>query len=220
MRVIGDVHGKFSRYKTLIRNVPVSRQVGDMGVGFRNRLGDYTANPPYDSMKRHGDHRFIRGNHDNPGVCSGMELFIKDGTYDADLGVFFVGGALSVDVQYRTENFDWWRGEELTYDEFQHVIDLYEDIKPRIMITHDAPEDVVQRLFHGHIKFNYPSITRQAFNVMWAIHKPELWFFGHWHKRRDRVVEGSRFVCLAELDWCDVNLNTLELTFNPNPVDL
>jgi len=220
MRFIGDVHGKFSAYKRLIRNVPVSRQVGDMGVGFRNRLGEPTANPPRDSMKRYGDHRFIRGNHDNPGACAGMELHIRDGVFDETNNIFYVGGAKSIDVQYRTEDYDWWRGEELTYAEFQPIIDEYERIKPRVMVTHDAPEDVVKRLFHDHMKFDYPSITRQAFDIMLGLHQPELWVFGHWHKRRDWVVQTTRFVCLAELDWMDVDMNSLDITFNPKPDDM
>ena len=220
MRFIGDVHGKFSRYKDLIRGVPASRQVGDMGVGFRNRMGEPMANPPYTTMKREGDHRFIRGNHDNPSVCSGMELYVPDGYFDPENHIFYVGGAASVDREYRTEDFDWWRNEELSYAEFQTIIDKYEAAKPRVMVSHDAPEDVVQRLFHGHIKFNHPSITRQALNIMWGIHQPELWVFGHWHKRRDWPVGDTRFVCLTELDYVDVDMNTLEMTFNPNPIDL
>lgn len=35
MRFIGDVHGKFKSYKTLIKDIPMSIQVGDMGVGFK-----------------------------------------------------------------------------------------------------------------------------------------------------------------------------------------
>ena len=220
MRFIGDVHGKFSGYKNLIRGVPASRQVGDMGVGFRNHRGEATANPPHDSMKRHGDHRFIRGNHDNPGACRGMELWIPDGTFEESINTFFVGGAASVDRQWRTENYDWWADEELSYAAFQTIIDEYEKIKPRIMVTHDAPDDVVRRLFHGHVKFDYPSITRQALNVMWGIHQPELWFFGHYHKRRDWTVENTRFICLTELDWADVDMDNLTVDFNPNPRDL
>lgn len=217
MRFIGDVHGKFTRYKTLIKQVNRSVVVGDMGVGFRNRLGEFTANPPRDSMKRYGDHRFIRGNHDNPGVCLGMELFIRDGTFDEQNSIFYVGGAASIDRDYRTENYDWWAAEELTYTEFMPIIDAYEFFKPRVVVTHDGPESIVQQLFAGHYKFGHPSITRQAFDSMFAIHQPELWVHGHWHKRRDSVIGGTRFLVLAELDWVDVDINTLNLTFNPTP---
>ena len=42
VRIIGDVHGKFRRYREIIRGVPFSIQAGDMGVGFRRQHADFT----------------------------------------------------------------------------------------------------------------------------------------------------------------------------------
>jgi hypothetical protein len=70
-------------------------------------------------------------------------------------------------------------------------------------------------MFGGHYKFDDPSITRQALNIMFEIHKPDFWFFGHWHDRRNWSIDGTRFVCLAELDWCDFDDETGEMTFRP-----
>jgi hypothetical protein len=51
MRLIGDIHGKFSQYKRIIKDCQASIQVGDMGVGFRSwPHGQPSANPPYDAM--------------------------------------------------------------------------------------------------------------------------------------------------------------------------
>ena len=78
IKFIGDVHGKYGRYETILKNSDLPTiQVGDMGVGFFHRDYEGTlrpfANPPYDKMVA-GNHRFIRGNHDNPYVCRPRKL--------------------------------------------------------------------------------------------------------------------------------------------------
>ncbi len=177
-----------------------------MGVGFFNpKTEDPIENPPYDSMVK-GGHRFIRGNHDNPGVCKNHTQWIPDGTYDNKHGMFFVGGALSIDAEFRLEHFSWWRNEECSYDSFQNFISLYSFEKPKIMVTHDCPENVASYLFKGGRTPEFPSITRQALQIMLDIHKPKLWIFGHWHEHRNQVIDGCRFICLSELQHIDLEI--------------
>lgn len=208
-RLIGDVHGKYKQYSRIISECKSSIQVGDMGVGFR-RVGSAFdgqpyANPPYDKMVA-GDHRFIRGNHDNPNVCDAHTQYIPDGTIES--GVMFIGGALSVDREYRTEGYDWWADEELSAVELHQMVDLYQLMKPHTMITHECPESVaeVMMALSGRRKLDFPSRTRQAFQSMFEIHQPARWCFGHWHMSFDGVIDGTRFVCLAELEWKDIDL--------------
>lgn len=203
IRFIGDVHGKFRRYRDLIRDVQNSIQVGDFGVGFRKTYEHPASAAPHDSMSR-GNHRFIRGNHDNPGVCRGHKFWIPDGSVEGDM--MFCGGALSIDRSMRTTGLDWWEDEELSYAQFQEVIDTFVTQKPRIMVTHDCPEVVATEMFRGHYKFNDPSITRQAFDMMFQEHQPEVWLFGHWHDRRDWKINGTRFICLEELGTIDLEV--------------
>ena len=35
---IGDVHGKYNRYRDIIRDCENTIQVGDMGIGFRHPI--------------------------------------------------------------------------------------------------------------------------------------------------------------------------------------
>jgi hypothetical protein len=39
---------------------------------------------------------------------------------------------------------------------------------------------------------------------MWNFYKPETWIFGHWHLSFDKVISGTRFICLNELDAIDL----------------
>lgn len=203
---IGDVHGKYDRYKSIIKEHPNTIQVGDMGVGFfkRNYEGELIpyANPPYDRMVE-SNARFIRGNHDNPSVCKRHTQWIRDGHLEGS--TMFIGGGLSIDRDYRVLNETYWEDEELNYGELNRLVDKYLEVKPRVMVTHDCPETVAQHLFNM-MKLNDPSRTRQAFESMWEQHKPELWIFGHWHDYRNTEVMGTRFICLAELQTLEIDI--------------
>lgn len=213
MRLIGDVHGKYDRYKRIIQNGPPgSIQVGDMGVGFRRtrgfREGEFMQNPPHYAMKI-GHHRFIRGNHDNPAECRKHSQWIEDGEILSD--IMFVGGAISIDKEFRVPDYSWWEGEELSITELNAMVDVYLAAKPRVMITHDCPREVGEALLAvipGASGMKLESRTAQAFQAMWSAHSPDLWVFGHWHHSFDHVLhggreKGTRFVCLNELEYRD-----------------
>ena len=126
-------------------------------------------------------------------------------------GVMFVGGALSIDKQFRQEGFSWWPDEELSVGELMLLTDRYIGERPRAMITHECPEDIAlfeMARLSGSTKLDprFASRTRQAFQSMWSAHSPELWVFGHWHRSFDQVCNGTRFICLAELEPLDIEL--------------
>lgn len=211
-RFIGDVHGKYGPYKKIIAQRAGTIQVGDMGVGFRRiggyRDGEWAQNPPHYAMLA-GNHRFIRGNHDNPERCRAHSQFIPDGTVDK--GVMFVGGGVSVDRAMRIEGYSWWKDEELSQKEADQMMTVFEYEKPRVMVTHDCPESVALELARLSMRVNkldpqHSSINRQLFEAMWQKSPPQLWIFGHWHYSFDQVVNGTRFICLAELEYRDLDI--------------
>jgi hypothetical protein len=173
----------------------------------------FSRNPPHYAMAR-GDHRFIRGNHDNPEECRKHSQWIADGHFEN--GKMFVGGAVSVDRALRFEGFDWWPDEELSPPELKRLVDFYIANKPRMMVTHDCPEEVAGIVLSrfpvlGPAKKEMPSCTRLALQEMWSAHAPELWIFGHYHVSFDHVLRGgretgTRFVCLAELEYRDIEI--------------
>ncbi len=189
MRYIGDVHGKMGEYLHIIDGCTESVQVGDFGAGFVTLPALGPA------------HRFIRGNHDSPAVCRQHPNWIQDGTHEN--GVFFVGGAKSIDRAYRIEGISWWPDEELSYAELTGIVDEYAKWQPEVMVTHDCPEVIANALFGG-FKINVDSITRQALDVALNAHAPKTWIFGHWHMNVDRVINGTRFICLGELSFIDL----------------
>lgn len=201
MLFIGDVHGKFRAYREIIRDVPASIQVGDMGVGFINPATDRpTENPPYDAMVQ-GNHRFIRGNHDNPGVCRKHSQWIKDGAVEGD--IMFIGGAYSIDKDYRTPNYTWWADEELSDDEFDLMVPIALAAQPKIMVTHDCPTEVCAQMYASHHRFD-DSRTEIGLQKVFEAHQPDLWIYGHHHISFDQIINGTRFICLPELATIEV----------------
>lgn len=209
MRFIGDIHGKWLEYLNVIHDPknPCSEsvQIGDFGLGFQQRQEhvDYVFG---EMNKENHNHRFIRGNHDSPAECKANQNWIPDGL--TENGMMFVGGAHSIDQAHRVPGVSWWEDEELSYQELGEMIAKYEEYKPDVMVTHDAPDVIARHLFPYYRK-NDPmcnSRTRNAFETMFTIHKPKLWIFGHWHESINTNILGTDFVCLAELEFMDVEL--------------
>lgn len=217
-RIVGDIHGNFNEYsfynlgvgRTRHMGDPVpperSIQVGDFGIGFYT---PYWHESVRDWMNANKGHRFIRGNHDDPAMCKTMPGYIEDGTIEGD--VMYVGGAWSIDKEWRTPGIDWWPDEELSYEELDKLVTKFGQVKPRVMITHDCPTEVAWEMFLSKglgLGDNKQIKTRtgEAFQAMFDIHKPELWVYGHWHNTRRTNIKGTEFQCLGELDFIDVEL--------------
>ena len=208
-RYIGDVHAKWDQYKRIIEEVPYgvpSVQVGDFGVGFVEPDNSYTMPPLPLPTAQTSQHRFIRGNHDNLAVCQELGFFIDDGTIED--GVMYVGGALSIDRHVRKEGLNWWANEELSIEELSAIVDLYLLREPHTVVTHDCPDAIIMQIADEHPYFSlqkrFKSRTGQALQTMWDFHKPDLWIFGHYHVSIDRVIGGTRFRCLDELEYMDI----------------
>lgn len=202
MKFIGDVHGKFSQYERIIREHSGTIQVGDMGVGFRRwPHGEWQTNPPYDKMVK-AEAWFIRGNHDNPFICQQHSRCIKDGdvhTTQKGNKIMFIGGGLSIDKAYRIEDYSWWPEEELTYEQMCEIAEKYLAEKPDVMVTHECPSVHVDRIHESHHRLDN-SRTTQFFQSLWAQHQPKLWIHGHHHISTESDINGTKFVCLAELE--------------------
>lgn len=220
VKLIGDIHGKFMTYMNLVEGVYESSgggpkagqsiQIGDFGLGFG---GEVDVRVP-EWLNNHLEHRFIRGNHDNPDFVKTIPNWIQDGTYDSYNGVFYLGGAWSIDRHYRTPGVDWWFDEEVSYEKLEVLAEQFSVLKPKIVVTHDAPTWVAYEMFLKQQTNPYHVKTRtgEALQEMFDSWKPEYWCFGHWHKTKVENIDGTTFVCLGELAWMEMDLDTCEIT--------
>jgi hypothetical protein len=91
-----------------------------------------------------------------------------------------LGGAYSIDKEYRTEGRSWWRQELLTQ---RQVYAAMERGPVDVLLTHDAPEGVcpiVTPLYKGD---DESKGNRLAVTVVMEAVKPRLLVHGHYHHR-------------------------------------
>lgn len=204
LRVIGDCHGKFQRYENIISTCDKSIQVGDFGIGFPgSKSPNIAAFSP--SLTQH---RFIRGNHDNPSVCQKHPWYLGDFGFIPEYKICFISGAYSIDQQFRTPGLDWWPDEELKFHRkwIQKEIEKYY-LQAEIIITHDCPDSISNILFPYKLKIK--SNTSDFFDHLWNLKrdiKPKYWIFGHWHDSKNVFIEGTNFICLTELEYFDLKI--------------
>ena len=140
----------------------------------------------------------IYGNHDNPPELKTHRHCLGDFGLGFNGGIefFFVSGAFSIDRAWRMEGFDWFKEEELNTAQMNDCIELYSTLRPPdVVLSHEAPYFLIQYLW------GYPSNnTSLLLDALFRIHKPKVWVFGHHHKSIDLTIEGTRFVCLNELE--------------------
>jgi len=191
MIIIGDVHGKVHAYQNIIKKYNESICVGDFG--FKNEWDWHSRNV-------YGSHDINMGNHDYIPYLNTHHASTGNWNYYPTSGIFTVRGAWSIDRVYRTEGIDWFDNEELSYPEGLVVFDKYREIRPKIVVSHDCPHSIRHSFFGITDKSNTSNLLQALFEE----HQPELWIFGHYHKSRDSIIKGTRFICLEELQTFEI----------------
>lgn len=145
--------------------------------------------------------KIIGGNHDNMDKIIHTPHYLGDYGFTTLNGIsfFFYRGAYSIDRQYRTIGIDYWANEENNIETFMKARELYRDIKPDIVLTHDAPESIVYQMLSPNQRM-YQNITNWALQELFNIHQPKRWFFGHHHQSKTIQYGDTKFICLNELE--------------------
>ena len=203
---LGDIHTDWSLVDKLIEQFPREKfpdmalyQIGDFGIGLpghRATPGNiYVPDPELKPRESYDDRfGFIRGNHDSPILAATHPNYLGDFGTDPRTGIFFVSGARSNDKQERIEGRDWWEAEELSMRQCTAALDAYMQARPKIVISHDAPPEIVARVKSHHV--DDKSRTQQLLGALLENHRPRLWIFGHHHKAWQETIRDTTFVCL------------------------
>jgi hypothetical protein len=221
LRVIGDVHGQIDRdnlftrdarpYLELISEASYSIQLGDMGDG-----------ETYDQLISSVDaarHRFLPGNHDNYDRLPPHSLGDFGSVCWGGVDFFFVRGAETTEretlVQLGREVGKrlWFEEEELTNEQMREAERQYLRALPRIVLSHEAPANVA-RLAWQHARRLSPPNSRAGFCPsrtagflarLLEQHQPRLWLFAHHHHDWRHREGETRFVCVGELSYVDID---------------
>ena len=188
--IIGDVHGKYQDYLNIVKNHEYTIQLGDYGF-------------KYESLKDvdHTKHLIIGGNHDNMDKIINTTHYLGDYGYTELNGInfFWYRGAYSIDRQYRTIGINYWSNEENNIETFIKARELYREVKPDLVLTHDCPESIVYQMLSPNHRI-YQNITNWALGEFFNIHQPKRWFFGHHHQSKTIQYGNTKFICLDELE--------------------
>lgn len=191
----GDCHGHYNRMIKIGRKHRPLIFLGD--IGFK-----YGFLKQYDSSETY----LLGGNHDNYDEIIHLPQFLGHSGRKEIAGIdfFFVRGAYSTDKEFRVNRITWWQEEELNYTQCSDCIIQYYLEKPDIVLAHDFPSDIIPILFNPNPRFP-PSNTQKLLQNLMEIHQPKLYIGGHWHTSRDQMINGTRFICLNELEVFELN---------------
>ena len=207
MLIVGDVHGKVNQFLDIVadyrsKSSELIIQLGDLGF---QKQWDEVIQYCFDTNET--NLRIIPGNHDDYNRysinfsnnemqwCRTEPLLVEDVWDEEYMNCFSVRGANSIDKHLRKLGVDWFPEEELTYTQLGKAVDDFIVSQPKYMFSHTCPSSVKKQLFN----YDESSRTEQALQVMFELHQPEIHFFGHFHRSVDKVINGTRFICLAEL---------------------
>ena len=198
---IGDVHGSIQNYLRLLAALPSGSRsiaVGDLYIG----------RPGILLPELKPVHKFIRGNHDSPQMCREHANFLGEHGFLEEDNLFYLGGGRSANWRVVQNSCYFYKDEELSEAELARAITIYKESCPRIVVSHEAPCDAARKVLEG-LHGNYYSAKRDAIEhsrtslalqQMLDAHQPEVWFFGHFHVRRELIIGRTLFRCLAELE--------------------
>ncbi len=220
MRVlfVGDVHANSNFIKRVYAHAEDQAaeaivQVGDFGWWPRNPQGkNFIAGVSKLATETDIPLIFVDGNHEDHDQLphDADELVeLKPGLYYLPRGVVIplgdarvlgIGGAVSVDKQWRTEHVDWFRDEVPNFSQFHRALTAEGPID--VIVAHDLPTGMELDLTFP-VDDNTAAYCQSHRDGMLEIlqeHQPVLWVGGHYHQRVSQEVEGTRVECLAHED--------------------
>lgn len=172
---------------------------------------DWLAQRPYQIL-------FVDGNHDNHAFWNAQPvevwnggminrlpdapnvIHLRRGEYYTIAGKTFwaMGGASSIDREYRIEGYSWWPQELLSLQEMEHGLQTLETHGNQVdyILTHTLPRVLIP-IYFGRYSFreNDP-VSGYLDEVYRRVKGLKQWYCGHMHA--DIAKEGYRLTVLYE----------------------
>lgn len=144
--ILGDIHGDteyldYALDAAKIAGAEMMIQLGDFGFDFSSR---FLSALKFVTDKHQIPLMALRGNHDDPSWFKqyyrmNYVSLIPDGTF-VTIGnkrVAFLGGAVSIDRDFRKEHFSWWKDERVNPNIVRNW--AWEDQKADVLLSHESP---------------------------------------------------------------------------------
>lgn len=231
--VSGDIHGDFD---DLVNKMCVQYEMrntllivaGDCGFGFedKNYYGSIARRNARIMNKANNWILFVRGNHDNPdyfdGVAFKHKRFIAIPDYSVvkacEHSILCIGGAISVDRQYRRDEPNcYWASEPPIFDE-QLLTQITSANRIDTVVTHTAPSFCELQSKSGLIIWSLGDDTlledvdneRSTMDKIYKKlrsdgHPISHWYYGHFHQSWHSEIEGVLFKMLDIMEFAEMN---------------
>jgi len=186
---IGDVH---QNYKFLYNSIDQNKSsslilcVGDIELG----------QPSCPNLKKlPKKFKFLQGNHDSIEECNKYSNFLGRFGYIRKYDLFYIGGAMTPPHPRWVAGYNWWDTEELTLREMKEAADLYNKIKPSLLVTHDCNESIARLLLP---EIEHISNTQRLIENLKLNHQPKYHVFGHWHTSFKQKINNTFCTCVPK----------------------
>jgi Icc-related predicted phosphoesterase len=220
--VLGDTHGREEAIAVAVRHAKMEGcqqivQVGDFGNWPHvPDGGEFLAYAEKVCAENDVMFWWLDGNHENH---DRLEVLVDEHGRDKPIelsphvhylprscrwkweGVTFMalGGAYSIDQQWRTPHISWWSGETITASDVERAA---VGDRPDVMLTHDAPLGVTpwaEAATRDRKKDLWPEskANREALTAVFEAVKPSLLVHGHYHRRYIGHIGETRIEGLA-----------------------
>lgn len=219
----GDTHGNWKNLSELIKKHDLNNsnfiQVGDFGLGFKNKLVEKEQlNKISLCLKKTNSRLFvIRGNHDNPNYFKSFKKQEYDNIYflrDYSIlkwnnnNILLVGGATSIDRLEKQADNAWWSNEifDCNYCLLKEIsVDNID-----IVVTHTAPKNfnpfvtsqvVLEKAEHDdNLLKDLKKERKDVYDFFKYLHcryNIKMWVYGHFHFSNTEIISNITTKMLA-----------------------
>ena len=199
--ITGDTHGDidFAKLKKYFSKRYVTRKdyliiLGDAGIVWSENecyIHDYSTLRP--------TVLFIDGNHENFELLNKFPIVeyknakchrLYKNVYHINRGevlilnntkFFCMGGATSIDRDWRINRVSWWNEENITFEDVENAYSNLEKVNFEVdyVLTHCAPSSIVKEMFNYRSDNNTKILEEFRKKIIF-----KNWFFGHYHENK------------------------------------
>lgn len=195
--MMGDVHGRFIEMNKILNTIKpdITIQTGDFGYWpkFKTQQIEKPTGKLYWIDGNHEDHDSLMERENDelwPNIIykpRGSTLTLPD-----NRKVLFMGGADSIDKQYRTQGYDWFIEELITEEDIHNLPDTHIDI----VVSHTVPQFIKLKGL-----YEIPDISRFYLNEVYDKYRPTQWYAGHFHFYNKQKFNNCTFTILSSVGY-------------------